>query len=173
MEYDNWYVIQVQTGKEEKTAEEIRRLVPESVITECFIPRSERLRKAGDKWIKQGDIMFRGYVFIISDYITEVSSHLRSIPDFARLLGREQDSIYAIYRDEAAFIDTLGGKAHSVDMSYGVIVGDKIIVNQGPLAGHEAIIKKIDRHKRSALISIPMFSRTVDVSVGLEIVSKT
>ena len=69
--------------------------------------------------------------------------------------------------------DRIFSIANEIVMSYGVIVGDKIIVNEGPLAGHEAIIKKIDRHKRSALISIPMFSRTVDVSIGLEIVSKT
>lgn len=173
MEHENWYVIQVQTGKEEKTADEIRRLIPGEYFSECFIPRSERLRKTEGHWIRQGDILFRGYVFLISDDIEGVSSQLSRIPDFARLLGKHVEQIYAIRRDEAIFLDTFCGRGRQVDMSYGVIEGDKIIVNSGPLMGREGIINKIDRHKRMAMIGVSMFDRMVEARVGLEIVSKS
>ena len=57
-------------------------------------------------------------------------------------------------------------------MSYGYIENDKIIINDGPMKNYEGIIKKIDRHKRKAVIEVEFFGRTMEVSVGVEIVSK-
>lgn len=42
----------------------------------------------------------------------------------------------------------------------------------GPLQGMEGYIRKINRHKRKAWVSIEMFGRSVDMEVGLEIVKK-
>lgn len=36
----------------------------------------------------------------------------------------------------------------------------------------EGAIRKIDRHKRIAVLSLDMFGRTVDMKVGLEIIEK-
>lgn len=36
----------------------------------------------------------------------------------------------------------------------------------------EGCIRKIDRHKRKARVSVEMFGRSVDMEVGLEIISK-
>lgn len=42
----------------------------------------------------------------------------------------------------------------------------------GPLQGMEGYIRKINRHKRKAWVSIEMFGRSVDMEVGLEIIKK-
>jgi transcriptional antiterminator NusG len=57
-------------------------------------------------------------------------------------------------------------------MSKGIIEGDQIIVERGPLKGYEGFIKKIDRHKRIAFIDIELFNTITTIKVGLEIVSK-
>jgi transcriptional antiterminator NusG len=57
-------------------------------------------------------------------------------------------------------------------MSKGIIEGDHIIVESGPLKGYEGFIKKIDRHKRIAFIDVELFNTVTTVKVGLEIVSK-
>ena len=44
--------------------------------------------------------------------------------------------------------------------------------HSGPLQGMEGAIRKIDRHKRIAVLSLDMFGRTVDMKVGLEIIEK-
>ena len=49
---------------------------------------------------------------------------------------------------------------------------DKVIITEGPLKGMEGMIKKIDRHRRTAAIEIEMFDRKVLMNVGLEIVEK-
>ena len=59
-----------------------------------------------------------------------------------------------------------------INVSTGIIEGDRVIVTQGPLKDNEYRIKKIDRHKRKALLEIDLFHRTIEMPVGLEIVRK-
>lgn len=40
------------------------------------------------------------------------------------------------------------------------------------MQGLEGLIRKIDRHKRTATIEVEMFMRRMEVSIGLEIVEK-
>ena len=59
-----------------------------------------------------------------------------------------------------------------VAMSTGIIENDQVRILTGPLQGMEGYIRKINRHKRKAWVSIEMFGRSVDMEVGLEIVKK-
>ena len=51
--------------------------------------------------------------------------------------------------------------------------GDKVVVIAGSEKGKEGTIKKIDRHKRIAMIEVELFGKLTIAKVGLEIVSKT
>ena len=53
-----------------------------------------------------------------------------------------------------------------------MIVGDRVTITEGPLAGYESYIKKINRHKMEAVVQIEMMNAPRDVTVGLEIVKK-
>lgn len=55
-------------------------------------------------------------------------------------------------------------------MSEGIIEGDQIRVLKGPLQGYEALVAKVDRHKRLAYIDLNILGRIKTVKVGLEIV---
>ena len=74
------------------------------------------------------------------------------------------------------FLRELGGEAHHVSMSRGVIRNGVTIVTEGPLEGKEAKIQKIDRHKRLAKIggglNVP-FCQEGGFWAGLEITSKS
>lgn len=65
-----------------------------------------------------------------------------------------------------------GKEEHLIKMSYGYIENDKIVITEGSMKDYEGIIKRIDRHKRKAVIEIEFFGRIMDVSVELEIVKK-
>lgn len=42
--YENWYVIQVRTGKEEKIKNTCEKLISRDILEECFIPKCIRLK---------------------------------------------------------------------------------------------------------------------------------
>ena len=59
-----------------------------------------------------------------------------------------------------------------IDMSRGIIRNGTAVVTEGPLKGREQLIKRIDRHKRTAKINVPLEGKNVEVTVGLEIYRK-
>lgn len=42
--YDNWYVIQVRSGKEEEIRETCQHLIPQGIYEDCFIPKCKRMK---------------------------------------------------------------------------------------------------------------------------------
>ena len=86
---------------------------------------------------------------------------------------RSDERVIPLSQDEVAWLTALMQPLDKVvEMSTGVIEGDRVIVTDGPLVGREALISKIDRHKRLAYLDMRMFGRTKTIKVGLEIVRK-
>lgn len=171
--YDNWYVIQVKTGNEEKIKDICQRLIPKEILSECFIPKTKKVRKIRGFFHEREEILFKGYVFMISDAIDDLYQSLKLIPELTKVLGNDGTNILPILKEEAIFLLMFGKEDHIVDMSKGYIVGSKIIIISGPLVGNEGIIRKIDRHKRIAYIEVKLFDQITTVKVGLEIISKS
>lgn len=166
------YVIQVAGGREAHAKSLIERTMPE-LVSECFVPRREMLRRVGGEWVRLTERLFPGYLFVTTGDILGVSEALRRIPAFTRLLGKSDERIIPLSQDEVAWLTALMEPLEKVvELSVGVIEGDKVMIIDGPLKGHEALISKIDRHKRCACLDMRMFGRTKTIKVALEIVRK-
>ena len=59
-----------------------------------------------------------------------------------------------------------------IHMSRGIIRNGTTVVTEGPLKSRENLIRKIDRHKRTAKLGVPFGGKTVEITVGLEIYQK-
>ena len=110
---------------------------------------------------------------MISDDIDRLYQELKKVPEITKMLGRKDKVIYPIEDKEVEFISGFAKDNHKIDMSYGFIVNDKIIIESGPLKGREGLIKKIDRHKRKAVIEMKFLNQTISASVGLESIRKS
>lgn len=98
---------------------------------------------------------------------------LRRVPAFTKLLGNNEVFI-PLNGDEVAWLNAFAGdERRVVEMSEGIMEGSKVIVLRGPLMGHEAEIKRIDRHRRTAELEIRMLGRVKTIRLGLEIISKS
>ncbi|MBR3241688.1 MAG: antiterminator LoaP [Parasporobacterium sp.] len=166
-----WYVIQTQTGKELKVKQKIEMRLSPEVYEDCRIIYYETKRKYEGKWHLEKKTMFPGYLFIVTDKIEDVFLQLKKVPELTKLLGYGEE-IVPITPKEEAFLSRISNEEHTVEMSYGIQDGDKIIVKEGVLKGLESIIRKIDRHKRKAFIEVEILGEKRQVEIGLEIVSK-
>lgn len=146
-----WYVMQVRTGTEENIRCQCQRLISSDILKRCFIPYYQQKKRFQGKWHIQERILFPGYVFLIAENLEQLAENLRKVTGMTRLLGTEEQL---------------------VAMSTGIIENDQVRILTGPLQGMEGYIRKINRHKRKAWVSIEMFGRSVDMEVGLEIVKK-
>ncbi|QXE19764.1 transcription antiterminator [Clostridium sp. 001] len=166
-----WYAVQVRTGEEEKIKFICNKLISNDVLEECFIPYYEKKIKYMGKWHITNEILFPGYIFMISDHINDLLLNVKKIPKLIKILG-DGNEIIPLYDREIEFLMRFGKKDHFIKMSYGYIENDRIVITDGPMKDYEGIIKRIDRHKRKAVIEIEFFGRIMDVSVGVEIVRK-
>ena len=121
--------------------------------------------------------MFPGYVFIES--VFENAIFFEKIKNFhmdtnsnIKLLSYGDSKEYALREEERILLFSLFSEEKTLEASTGVIQGDKVIITDGPLIGRESIIKKINRHKKEAVVEMDILGQKIDVTVGLNIIKK-
>lgn len=167
-----WYVVQVFGGKEQATLDLLKRFVNEGVLQEVFIPRREVMRRNGGVTTKVIEVLFPGYLFVVTENPRELCAQLRDIPTFTRMLGGSDKRFIPLDQSEIDCLEEFCGVNRVVEMSRGVIEGNQVCVSEGPLKGREGIIKKIDRHKQCAYVDMEFMGRVKSIKLGLEIVRK-
>jgi len=171
---DTWFVLYVKSGSEEEIAHKINEL--QSV--HAFVPRKVKLYKRQGKIIKVNDIVFKSYVFVETtmDYETfyvEVVNQIKMHTGFYKTLTHKSDrNIETLYPQEKSFLQTFMNKDHVIEESIGLVEGDKVTITSGPLMGKESVIKKINKHKRIALMEVSLMGRQIEVQIPLELVYK-
>jgi len=170
----NWHVIQVLGGKEDKIIDKV------NLTEECraFTPKRVKILRSEGKTIKISEILFKGYVILETDlnYIDFkklLFEYVKPLQGFVRLLEHDRVGTETILPLERKFIEQYTNHERVIEPSIGFIQGDKVIITEGPLIGHESDIKRIDRHKRTAELELSMFGRSQTIHVSCEIISKT
>lgn len=108
---------------------------------------------------------------MITDFLEELYESLKSVIGLTKLIGTGRD-VVPLSEAEVKWLLRMGKESQVVEMSEGIIENGIVHITSGPLMGMEGNIRKIDRHKRKAYLEVEMFGRTIDMQVGLEIVSK-
>lgn len=85
-----WYVGQVRSGHERKIVEKCRTMISKDVLQDCFIPEYIRKKKYMGSWHDVKDILFKGYIFMITDQIDQLNIELKKIPDFVKVIGKKK-----------------------------------------------------------------------------------
>lgn len=166
-----WYVMQVRTGSEESIRCQCEQVINSSVLERCFIPYFQQKKRFQGKWHIQEKILFPGYVFLVAQNPEPLLDSLKNVIGMTRILKTGEDFI-PLSQQEVSFLLKMGKEEQKVEMSTGIIEGDQVHILSGPLMGMEGLIRKIDRHKRTAWLETEMFGRTVEMKVGLEIIEK-
>lgn len=166
-----WYVMQVQTGTEEKIRTQCISIIDEKILEQCFIPYYEEKKKYQGTWHTEKKILFPGYVFMVSERLIELYKELWKVIGLTKLLGTGKE-IVPLSEEETELLKRMGAGERPLEISTGFIENGTVIVTEGPLVGMEGCIHKIDRHKRKAWLEINMFGRTMEMEVGLEIIAK-
>ena len=166
------FVVQVIGGQEDRAAALIAKIA-QGAVEDCFVPKREVTHRKSGQWLRTLEKLFPGYVFVQTSVPEQVREVLGHVPAFTRMLTFAGDTCLPLTTDEVAWINSVtNADTHVMEMSEGIIEGDRVMVIRGPLKGHGARITRVDRHKRLAWVDMNMFGRYKAIRVGLEIVSK-
>lgn len=168
-----WYVVQTCGGEEEKTADMIRKEVSSWCIEDCFIPKRERMKKFHGCWNKVEEILFHGYVFVISEQPEGLYRELQRIPKLTKILGRDKDYFVPLNEEERQFIWGIGDEKHKTGISKVEIVeGKGVRVVDGPLKDYEGKMVKVNLHKKEAKIQVEFMKRSIELYMGIELIQR-
>ena len=162
------YVIYTFSGNENKVAEKIRDLVLKPG-EDIYIPTYNRGKRIRGRYQVVNAILFPGYIFYETEDAAYLKKRLRKITELTKLLESER-YILPISENEERLLYKLCGKEHILDISTGYIEGGKVRVIKGPMMGLDALIKKVNRKKKTAVIEVELLSRTMEITVGLDVI---
>lgn len=156
----NWYAL-ITTAGEEETACQI---VKDALHVEVIYPRVERHFRTHGKNLLTVKPIVPGCILIECPYdYSELLKVLKKVNieviNVELLSSRKMDVLKKLLVDD-----------NIIRMSKGVIQNQTKLIQEGSLVEMEAHIKKINRHKRLAVLDIDIHQK--ELLVGLEIVEK-
>lgn len=157
-----WYLLKCPEGEERDCVQKYQVFASRRDLEEVVFFEYQRMMRYGGKWHLERRTLLPGYIFLSGDL---------ALPGNQRVeLERSRITMIPC---EPPYLKKLCQKDNLVAMSKGVIKEGKPVITNGPLKGHEELIRRIDRHKRTAEIEIPLGTRKAQVTVGLEIYEKS
>lgn len=165
------YVIRVVEGKERAMADLCRKYLSTSGHEEFFVPRYVAKRRYQGAWHDLLKEVFPGYVFISTDGIETVHQQMVRMPKTMEILKKD-DGIVQVCPEGEAFIKSMMDENSTIQISQGVVIGGELWITSGVLKQHKGKIRKIDRHKRLAILSVNLLGQEMLVEVGLEVIQK-
>ena len=171
-----WYVAYTMAGHEKKVEDYLNRYFWDKPY-KTIILLLEIIHRKPQRVSKDVKPMFPGYLIVESEvpsheFFLDFKMAMNSSTHKIRLLSYGNTDEIAMREEERTAFLKLCNKEYCVEASIGIIVGTKIFIKEGPLIGYESIIKKIDRHKRYAIIELEMMGGTREVRLPLEIIEK-
>lgn len=169
---DQWYVIQVPTGKEDAMCALIERAAGPAVLSECFTPKFATQKKVRGEWREARAALFPGYVIAVTSCVDELNQRLGCVVEFTRLLALGERFTPLEDADRAWISAFTEAGDRTIPMSTAVMEGDRVRVLSGPLRDHEGWIRSVNRRKSLAFIEVEMFGRRIETKIGLGILRK-
>lgn len=161
-------------GREEKILQKINS---DSKIN-AFTPKRAIFHRKKGSALRVVEPLFKGYIIVETDmdyveFKSYANAYIKPLEGVLRLLEHDHLGTESILPHERAFIEKYTSPGRIIEPSYGLIYGDRVRITEGPLAGRESEIIRIDRHKRLAELCVHMFGEVQRIKVACEILSKT
>lgn len=149
-----WYLLRVPEGREQDVCDRLLRLIPKDLLDDAFVPQKERWIKRDGMWSLSAAPMYRGYAFALSRDAAGLAKALAGLSVPAELAGTEQRAWLPLADEAAAWFVQSMDAQHVIRSSTAEIRDGVLRVLDGPLAGQEARISRVDRHRRRCLVSV-------------------
>ena len=173
-----WYVMQVVSGQENRTVFLVEKMISEGILESCFVPVRRLRKKFHGTWREVTEKLFPGYVFMISEQPRLLHEELKQIPALTKILGRCEEYFTPLSEKNVQMLEKLqnrtdDGRNLEVEISrIAVEEGNQIRILSGPLMKLEGQIKKLNLHKRIAVVEVEFMGNKSLVHLGVEMIEK-
>jgi transcriptional antiterminator NusG len=169
-----WYMINVQTGLENRVAGMIREKIDAAKLNPLFgeilVPEREVVEMKKGKREKSMKKFFPGYVVIQMEMTNETFTLVKQTPNVIMFLGQKNKPI-PITEAEAQRLRHQMEQTESVDDT-NYEVGQEVRVIDGPFANFNGVVSEADNARQKLTAVIAVFGRETSVNLDFSQVEK-
>ena len=172
-----WYVLRTITGKERKIKlhieNEVASLGFQDYVSQVLIPIEKVFQIKNGKKVTKEKNYFPGYIFVEADLSQgEVKHLLRHTPGVMGFLGKDNPE----HLREHEVLRLLGKVDELIENEEEVLgsymVGESIIVTDGPFNSFTGIIEEINHEKKKLKVTVKIFGRKTPLELSFSQVVK-
>lgn len=171
-----WYAVQTITGKEEKAMDEIKKVIEGHVCERCFLLKREAVWRIQGACRIHTENLFPGYLFVQTQYPEEFYRQLKAVPEYTRILGKEDGGFYPVSKEEEIFLKRLLNKDRENIVRLSAVKVDKdgaITECDGPLRHYLGYVVKKRIRLRYVIIRVYLFGREREILLGIRVEGDT
>ncbi len=170
MDYDtkeNWYAVFVTTGDEDNVKERINYKFKEHL--RAIVPKRKLRERKKGIWEDKLRTLLPGYVLLNGIIVNNEFEIIKGIPGVIRLLMSDDKPAH-IEKYEIELIERLTCDGDIIERSKVYIVGNKVLVKEGPLLGMDGYIKSVDKRKGRVKVMMQLMGQPREVELSVELV---
>jgi len=170
IDYQNWYAIQTMSGCEKKLVSTLQVLIEE---IQLYFPTRKVIHKLkGIQHIMELPL-FPGYIFVYKSISESLDALYKANYRIVFKPVMANGQYLEARKEEMKFLFKVTGGDGVIELSKGIVMENKeVLIIQGPLKQLKGKILFIDKRKNKAKVRIEFMNRLLDVSLGLEILSR-
>jgi transcriptional antiterminator NusG len=173
-EKTNWYTLRVANAKENKIKEHITMVEGfDKYVSQVLVPQEKVVKIKDNKKIVMTKNLLPGYMLV--EFKTDspnpdVVKEIEMVKYVSGFLKSGDKKLLPLRKSELnSIIGNIEGSQETVNL---LIVGESIVVTDGPFKGFNGFIDKIDHSKNSVDIIVKVFDRNTPLSLNLEQIEK-
>jgi transcriptional antiterminator NusG len=171
----NWYVVRVQSGKEDSVREALERRVRadalQAVVCRVLVP-SERISeiRGGQKRVRERKI-YPGYIMVEietgdrPDIPEKAWFNIRETPGIGDFLGDGSKPIPMSKRDVEKILGELEHKEEAPKIKIGFSGGEAVRIKEGPFENFEGTVEEVSAAKGTVKVIVTIFGRPTPVEL--------
>jgi transcriptional antiterminator NusG len=164
----NWYVVRVQSGREEKIRDSLQRRIKEKGlerhIGRVIVP-TERITeiKAGKKSVREKK-MYPGYIMIEMELNEKTWYAVRETPGIGDFLGLKEPICVPQHEVDRILAETLASEERP-KIKIEFRKGDSVRIKEGPFENFDGTVEEINPTKGLITVAITIFGRLTKVEL--------
>ena len=156
-----------------ETCEKVRCIIPHELMKDAFVMQKEFWFKRDGAWSLQTKPMYKEYFFVATHDAAALDRALAQLSFGCRIAGSRERAYMPMPDDAQDWYRSVLDDDGVVRNSVARIEDGVLHIEQGPLVGQEARVKKIDRHKRWCLVDVGDGDSVFRELLPLDVPSKT
>lgn len=160
-----WYALQVRTGKEDEVSAAVIKAGHETCL-----PMRVMIERRSGKWTKVKRNMLQGYALVRLDMSVSAYNQIKAIDGVIHFLGTNMPE--SIPDSQMANMLALANGGDPWKPSAGHMDGKTLVIDSGPLAGHEDWIIELDARRKRAKVQFNLLKNPVSIELAIEVTGR-